>query len=397
MRYLHSGGFQEIALSDRPWPGDPNGVPALRFDDALDARAFLRRLLGDPDAIAGLRALLARASVSTDRRLDDDELIGALADALRAGTITVELTTRMRPTPYGGVSDEPEEEAPEREETADQDVEFEITDPFDDPFPDLEWVLIYPDGKTQKTGKLGKDGIVKESSVPPGTYRLAFKLVSGARWGTPALEVGKAVKVEAEAPGFDPGTAGKVEIFDARSTDQKPLAKLAAKVSDKRVLEGSFTPDEALAKRATSGALVFRAKIGDALSMSAPAPLFLPHTFELSADQGPLADTEVVARFSDGHQARAKSKGGKVEIPVPAGQTLIWVHLPEHPGAEVEVEPEGEAMRSYLQPPAGGESGGGGIEMADASTVDDVDDVDDVNEEAESDEAEEEAGDEVIA
>jgi hypothetical protein len=358
VRYLYSGGFQQIELSDLPWPGEAGARAPRRFDDELSASAFLRRLLGDPEAMRGLREVLARASVSPDRLLGDDEIIEQLAARLRAGTLSLEVTTRMRPLPFGGVSDEPDEPLPPREEKVIQDVEFTITDPFDDPFPGLDWVLIYPDGTTKKTGKLGADGIVKESSVPPGNYQLVFKIVSAARWGAPQIEVGKEVKLEALAAGFDPATAGKFEIFDARATDGKPLAKVSGKVSAARVLEGSFTPDEAAMKDVKSGALVFRAKIGESSAMSAAAPLLIKHGFELSDEAGPLADTELVALFSDGHRATARSKGGKAELLVPVGQTLLWVHLPEHPGAEVAVEPEGGEAREYVQPPA--EEAGGG-------------------------------------
>ncbi|MFO0762532.1 MAG: hypothetical protein U0359_39195 [Byssovorax sp.] len=396
MRTLHSAGFQEIELSDRPWSGEPPGEGAVRFTDRAQALAFLRRFIGDVEAMSVLRAIAARAAVSADQGLDDDAVVDQLASRLWMGTIVAAVTTRMRPVPYGGVEEAPEEKAPEKEEKADQDVEFEITDLFDDPFPGLEWILTYPDGKTTKSGKLGADGIVKESSVPPGNYQLTFKLVSSPRWATSPIVAGKEVKLEAQAAGFDPGTAGKFEIFCARATDQKPIGKASGKVSASRVLEGTWTPDEAAVKDLPGSSVVFRAKIGESYATSSPARVFVKHELELSDDQGPLADTPVIVRFSDGHEESAESKGGKLELLVPAGRKLVWVHLPEHPGCEVSVEPEGEDALSYVVAPdadGGGEGtddGGGGDAAEDEGGEDEGDDAG----EDEGDEDDEDAGEE---
>ncbi len=416
MRYFpESGGFEEVEIvgphlrraftldhHGRAPPVDPAHRPhaygrrRLGFRDRAEAERFLRTVSADFAGMAALRALAAHgASADPRERMTDAEIVTELAARLVAGTLAVEARPHPRIAPPDVAGDEPEQKEEAREEKADQDVEFEITDPFDEPYSDLEWVLVFPDGKTKKTGKLGKDGTVKESSVPPGGYQLLFKLVSAARWGEGRVEVGKEVKLYATAGGFDPGASGKFEIFGDRATDKKPIAKVDGKVNAARVLEGAWTPTDDAVKDVTTGALVFRAKMGSSTSLSSPAPLVRKHTFELEDDEGPLADTDVIVKFSDGHEEGAKSKDGKLDVFVPVGQSLVWLHLPDHIGAHLKIEPEGEDEKEYLLH-HDGEFGGGGDGGADGLEEEEEEEEDegDGEEGDEDDSDEDEDGDE---
>jgi hypothetical protein len=114
-----------------------------------------------------LVASCRRASISTDRRLDDEEVIEHVAARLALGTLVATVNTRLRPVPYGGVEDEPEEEAVEREEEVDQDVAFTITDLLDDPFPRRV-------GLRDGEGRGGSDErgrIARGRLLPPGGIR----------------------------------------------------------------------------------------------------------------------------------------------------------------------------------------------------------------------------------
>jgi hypothetical protein len=364
------------------------GVPR-EFGDRGEAAAFLRPLAAEPSSMTGLRELLRECADSgTTALLTDGEVVAQLAARLVAGQLTVLVTPRPRVPPPQG--EEVEEAAPRRvaEEKADHDVEFEITDHEGDPYSGLEWVLTYPDGKTKKTGTLGDDGKVHQASVPPGSYQLAFKIVSAARWGESPLAVDKEVKLLATAAGFDPGIAGKFEIFDSRGLDRKPLARVDGKVNAAHVLEAAWTPSKEALKDATGGGLVFRAKINASSAVSERAPVLVKHSFELTDGDGPLADTSVVAHFSGGHEVTADAKGGKLELLAPLNQTLAWIDFPEHPGAHLTFEPEGGEAAEYLLCDSSGgassaaaeeseaEEDAGALDDDDASDDDDADDDD---------------------
>jgi hypothetical protein len=371
------------------------GVPR-RFRDRLEAAAFLRGLAGDPSTMTGLRELLRESADSAATALlTDGEVVEQLAARLVSGALAVVITQRPRVPPPQG--EEVEEAAPRAptEEKADQDVEFEITDHFDEPYSGLEWVLTYPDGKTKKTGTLGDDGKVQASSVPPGSYQLAFKIVSAARWGEPQIEVDKEVKLLATAAGFDPGIAGKFEVFDSRGLDRKPLARVDGKVNAARVLEAVWTPSQEALKDMIGGGLVFRAKINASSALSGRAPVAIRRSFELSDLDGPLPDTSVVARFSGGHETTADSKGGKLELLVPFNQKLVWIDFPEHPGAHLTVEPDdGEAVE-YLLCACAEDAGAAAAEEEEA--IDDSDAVNDEEEESDDEEQDGAGGEEASA
>ncbi|MEP7123552.1 MAG: hypothetical protein ABJE95_21670 [Byssovorax sp.] len=396
MRHFRGDGWQKIEFLDRSkmlLPG--HAATPVKFHDRVDAANFLRRLGAATGAMTGLRELLGETSDSGALALSTDgEVIDRLAAQLYARALEVVITARPKVSPpQARQEDEPPPKAKQQEEKADQDVEFVITDHLGDALPDLEWVLVYPDGKTKKTGKLGEDGKVSQTSVPPGSYQLLFKIVSAARWGDSRVQVDKEVKLLATAAGFDPGAPGKFEIFESSAVDKKPLARVDGKVNASRVLEGAWTPTKDAVKDLTTSTLVFQARMAASNAVSSPAEIVIKHSFELEDDKGPLADTTVVARFSDGHEATATSKGGKLDILVPLGQKLAWIDLPDHTGGHLTVEAEGDEAREYLlwessdeSPPPADDSDG------DESDESDAEDESDEDEDGEADEDDEDDG-----
>jgi hypothetical protein len=390
VRHFPESGYQCVELLGVARRREPTRVGApVRFADRLDAVWFLRRIAPDAAGMASLRAVaFEEADSVVSSHATDAEVIDLLAARLCSGALRAEVTRRPTLHPMGGAVDEPEQKREAKSDKQDQDVEFEITDHWDEPFKDLEWVLIWPDGKTKKSGKLGADGTVKESSVPAGSYQLLFKIVSAARWGDARVEVGKEVKLLATASGFDPGASGKFEIFGDRALDRKPLAKIDGTVSAARVLEGKWTPDEGALKDVATGKLVFRARMGTSQAMSSAVPVVKKHSFDLDTSEGPLPDTTVCVRFSDGHEETARSKGGKLEVLVPLGQKLCWLHLPDMPGAFVALEPDDGDPREYLLHDASGdrsgEASGSGGEVDEAEEDDEEDEDEDEEEEASS-------------
>jgi hypothetical protein len=314
-----------------------------------------------------------------------------LEDAAWTGRILVRRTEGRRiAVPLASADDDVPALGPV-EET--YNVEFVVTDNFDDPFPGLEYVLLYPDGR-RKTGKLGEDGKVADKSVPPGSYQLALKIVSTATWRDRTVELGKPVGMAAVAAGFDPGTPGTFEIFDGRAVDKAPIATTDGSVNGSHVLEGTWTPDKDSLKDATAGELVFRAKIGASNAVSAPVPVFEKHSFELEDDDGPLGDTLVVARFSDGHEVSEQAKGGKLDVLVPIGQKLLWVDLPDHPGAHLTLQEEGADPRDYLLWESSDEASGEGDDGGSEGPVDEDDADDDEDDEDDEDDDEDDQDDE---
>lgn len=400
MRHFRGDGWQKIEFLDRSkrlLPG--HAATPVKFQDRVDAANFLRRIGAATGAMTGLRELLGETGDSGALALSTDgEVIDRLAAQLCSRALEVVVTARPNvPPPQARGEDAPPPKPRQQEEKADQDVEFVITDHIGDALPDLEWVLVYPDGKTRKTGKLGADGKVSQASVPPGSYQLLFKIVSAARWGDSQVEVDKEVKLLATAAGFDPGAPGKFEIFESRAVDKKPLARVDGKVNASRVLEGAWTPTKDAVKDLTTSTLVFQAKMAASNAVSSPAEIVIKHSFELEDDKGPLADTTVVARFSDGHEATATSKGGKLDILVPLGQKLAWIDLPDHPGGHLTVEAEGDEAREYLlwessdeSPPPGDDSNGDESDGADEEDQDEEDEDEDEDEEDDDDGEEDE-------
>jgi hypothetical protein len=305
----------------------------------------------DPTAVDGaleLHAELVGSREYDDRRYVDQyvaDLLGEELDwAVKTEQIRFERIQEISP-PLPKEEELPAEPWPTAPDP--DNVNFYIMDPFSDPVSGFDWILTYPDGQTA-TGTLGKDGRVSRRSVPQGSYRLVLKLLSNARWGDSELEVDKPTTLIAHAGANEPGSSGTFEVFDGRGADRKPIATVKGKVNDANDLEATWTPTKAETASVTTGSLIFRAKLGVSTAVSRPATLSVRHTFELEDDEGPLADTPLIARFSDGHEVKEQVTGGKVAVLVPVGQRLLWVDLPEHPGAHLTIQEEGLDSRDYL-------------------------------------------------
>lgn len=350
-------GAPQDALSAAP---ASDGAVPVHFATPESARAHLDLLASDPLHLDRLRlALSARpdAGAGALSARADADVLGDLAHLLDRGALRAD-RRRGGASPPGITPDEPEPVKPKQQEER-HEVEFEITDDFGDPVSDIRYTLTFPDGR-KKDGTLGKDGRVKETGVPAGTYRLALRLVTAARWGASRVVVGEPVQLAARAPGFPEGTQGKFEIHDYRGLAGDTIATLDAAVGPTGALVAEWTPTREQVKAVAGGKVVFLARVGDAAALSPRAPVLIPHEIELKDDQGnPLPDTTLIAGTAGGYRATAQVKGGQAVVQIRAGDRIAWIDLPEHAGSWIKVEGDDVDAHELYLPDAPAEGGDG--------------------------------------
>ncbi|AUX43478.1 uncharacterized protein SOCE26_049270 [Sorangium cellulosum] len=345
---LWRGALEGVALASRRELAPLGGGRTPRLGGREGARALLDRIAANPLHLAALRSVLAaRPGRDVLAGWSDAEVLDELARELARGALRAEISRRTLAPEANSVSEDEDRQEPERKVV--HEVEFEITDPFGDPISDVKYVLFYPDGTT-KEGLLGADGRVKESSVPPGDYRLALKLVSEARWGDSKVHVGMPVELLAASSGFPEGTAGTFEIYDYRGLAGEKIASVDGKTAANGALEAEWTPAEDAVKDVVGGKVVFLAKIEQAAALSPRVPILRKHEFELKDDKGPLADTTLIACFTSGYRTTTKVSGGKAAVWARVGDRLAWIDLPEHAGAYMKLEEQDGSTRALYLP-----------------------------------------------
>ena len=242
-------------------------------------------------------------------------------------------------------------------------VEFEITyEDTDEPVTEIGYILKWkkpgedtwedPDEGTDKewTRNSGhiKEGKVYEKYVRKGSYQLSLDSISEAAWGDQTVKLDESVTLTASVSGFEMETEGVFEIFDAHNLEQV-LHTIKANVNEDE-LKASWEPAKEHLEELKSGIVVFRAKVGEAQAFSPAVPVMAKQEFELKDDEDGDIDTELVLRFSGGHEAEVTSASGKVEVEVPWGQTLSRIDLPGQKGTRVKLEDDDVPTREFLIP-----------------------------------------------
>jgi hypothetical protein len=226
--------------------------------------------------------------------------------------------------------------------------------------PGIGYVLRHkkpsPDDSPWKQWTTGTTGLVKfaENKVPGGHYKLDLKLVYDPTWGDPQVEVDKAIELQATVSGFDPGTAGTIEILDTHMLTM-PLHTLNVAVTEtadksKREVKTTWTPTKAHLKDLKSARITFRAVVGSAFGFSAPAPVFNKEKYEVVDDDGNKLTTKINLRFSGGHLESKDVVGGQVDVLVPWNEVIARVEIPSYGGQHVDLDEGGIAGRRFLQP-----------------------------------------------
>ena len=248
--------------------------------------------------------------------------------------------------------------------------------PFEVPWFWVELQVQYPDLKTfvsgieyvlrhQKPGapqkawaqlSTGTTGLKKvtKDKVPAGRYKLDLKLVYEPSWGEPKVEIDKVIELRATVSGFDPGTNGTFQIYDAH-TSAPVLHTIKATVAynadnTKRELKASWIPAKADLKDLKGSTIVFRAAVGNLFVFSAPEPVFVKETYDVVDDDGNKLATKIELRFSGGHTETRAVAGGALDVLVPWNEKIARIGLPEHKGKYVVLDDGDVPDRRCLMP-----------------------------------------------
>lgn len=324
------------------------------------AFALLRDLGRDPWGRTALRRLYVEATGRASICWQSDH---AVLEGLARRLVTRELKAWSIPLPVVDVlmwADLPLEKPkpkpkPKPEKKVDYEVTFEVVDDAGNPVSGIAWSLCGPDGKEMDRGKLNDLGKVQKPKVQKGSYTLVLKMLSKPAEGLGAIEVDKKTKLRAGISGFNSGTAGVFDIFDATAVSGSPAVTVQGKVGADKVLVAEWTPTAAALGKITSGMVVITAAVGGTRATSPPVPVVRRHVIELSGPSGPLPDTAVIAHFSAGSTVEAACVGGRLEVLAPFGEALFWIDLPTIPGARITLDVEGE-KREYETRSEGGVS-----------------------------------------
>ena len=240
------------------------------------------------------------------------------------------------------------------------------------PFHWIDYEVVYPDKKTfvvgieyvlrlkkpvkdakfetQTSGKTAAQKAELEK-IPAGLYKLDLKLVYNPSWGDKQVTLDKAIDLKAVVSGFDPGTAGSIEIYDSQDLTNKLLA-IAVNVAEDdthhRGLKTSWTPSKASLKDLKSGRVMFRAVVGSSATWSDPLVVFLKEKYQVVDQTGKNVETSVVLRLSAGDVIRVYSSGGAAEITRPWNDPVARIDLPTQIHKSVTFEDDGVAARGFV-------------------------------------------------
>ncbi len=193
------------------------------------------------------------------------------------------------------------------------------------------------------------EALAQQEEVPAGKYQLELQLVWAPKWPADSVIVGDAIDLVASVSGFDAGTAGVIEILDAKdyTTVIHTLNATVALDVGETVLKSAWTPAKTQLTPLKSGSVVFRAKVGPYLCVSDPRPVFYKEPLELENDDGKKLTNTVKLRFSGGHTAEQKVSKGKADVLWPWGQTVARIELRSHKGKRFDLDADGVPTRTF--------------------------------------------------
>ncbi|HEX3880122.1 MAG TPA: carboxypeptidase-like regulatory domain-containing protein [Bryobacteraceae bacterium] len=201
------------------------------------------------------------------------------------------------------------------------------------------------DWSSYKTGSTTAEDY-SEDYVPKGRYQLRLKAVSDVQLSKPQVTIGEAVDLSAEATGFDDGTAGSFEIFDARNL-AKSMYSISANTAA-NALKASWTPDQSQLGSLKSGWIVAQAKVSSAQAFSPELKVVTKTEYDLVDKAGNNLDGRLLFHFSGGDQVDADAAGGKAQVLVPWNQTLTRIQVPDQRNSRVELQTD-SGVQKFVQ------------------------------------------------
>ena len=236
--------------------------------------------------------------------------------------------------------------------------------PFSIPYHWLEYQVMYPDTTTFASGldyvlKVKKQGdettyepypssgdgsgktptaTAALDKVPVGTYRLDLKIVSNARWGGGEAVITQAVALKADVSGFDAGTKGSFEIYDALALAAKldtVEASVTASETGELSLGANWTPAKDKLGDSLSGLVVFRAVLGSGGAWSAPVPVKLKEEYDVVDQAGKNINANLELRLRSGQVISAVATDGKAQVTRPWNDLVVRVLIRDHLGSRV--------------------------------------------------------------
>jgi hypothetical protein len=225
--------------------------------------------------------------------------------------------------------------------------------------PEIEYVLRYqkpnPPNSPWAQRTTGTTGLKKVSidKVPRGRYKLDLKLVYEPAWGDPHVEIDKPIELRAKVSGFDPGTAGTIQILDTHTltTALYTLNVTVAELADKtREIKTTWTPTKAQLKDLKSARITFKAQVGNAFAFSEPESVYVKEQYDVVDDEGNKLTTQIELRFSGGHLQSKAVVGGQVEILAPWNEVITRVDMPNYKAQRIELDEGGITDRRFRMP-----------------------------------------------
>lgn len=217
----------------------------------------------------------------------------------------------------------------------------------------IDYILKHKTGDYRSEGTM-EGGEVYEKLVPSGRYVLEFKAVSEAEWDMrwEEIRLDEEINLQATVTGYDAGTSGTLEIFDAQDLGTV-LVSLEADVQESRgskTIRAAWTPTAENLSELTSGKVIFCATVENSKTFSPVVGVMAKQTFALKDKDGAGIDTRLVLYFSGGYVENARTSGGEVEVSMPWGEKLCKISLPDQEGALVTMGDGDLAGRKFLLP-----------------------------------------------
>lgn len=174
------------------------------------------------------------------------------------------------------------------------------------------------------TGTTG-DSDYSKDYVHKGRYQLRLKLASGVTWSKDQLLVGESIDLAADVTGFDDGTAGTFEIYDARNLANSIHTVQATLASNK--LTASWTPAKTDLTNLKSSFVIAQAKVSSAQAFGPEIKAATKTEYDVVDTAGQPIDAQFKLHFSGGDQADANAQAGKAQVLVPWNQSVSHIEV----------------------------------------------------------------------
>ncbi len=238
-------------------------------------------------------------------------------------------------------------------------LEHEVKYPDGKTFAEnVDWVLYHKSPTGQSDFRQHSMGTTAGSTIsldkiPQGQYKLLLKLVYDPSADAEQAVIGTPITLKAKVSGFDPGTAGTIDICDAHApgtvlkTLNGTVAQNAAGIPE---LSVSWTPAKTDLTNLKSGKIVFRPTVQGKSVLGGPLPMCNKETYQVVDDAGNNLTTAITIRFSGGHIVNERAVNGTVDIVYPWNETVSRMNFPGQDGARISLDEGGVPTRSFSTP-----------------------------------------------